>query len=124
MWWSTIGVIVSLTCSLLAAPLPVAVQPAHVPRIGVLAMEGGLVATPARFQTEFREEYRKYKATFTVAPSPAPPRTRLSPAPPCMQDVRGVLRDDHSPSYSAGCVSPAAFEPLLNALDVPASVAF
>jgi hypothetical protein len=27
-------------------------------------------------------EYRKFKATFPVASPPAPPRTRLSPAPP------------------------------------------
>jgi putative ABC transport system substrate-binding protein len=59
MWWSTVGVLVSLTCSLLAAPLPVAAQPAHVPRIGVLAMEGGLVATPDQFQAEFREALRE-----------------------------------------------------------------
>jgi putative tryptophan/tyrosine transport system substrate-binding protein len=59
MWWSTVGVIVSLTCSLLALPLPVAAQPAHVPRIGVLAMEGGMVATPERFQAEFREALRE-----------------------------------------------------------------
>ena len=55
MWWSTIGVIVALTFSLLAAPLPVEAQPAHVPRIGVLAVEGGIVSTPERFQAEFRE---------------------------------------------------------------------
>ena len=59
MWWSTVGVLVSLTCTLLAAPLPVAAPPAHVPRLGVLAMEGGLVATPARFQAEFREALRE-----------------------------------------------------------------
>jgi ABC-type uncharacterized transport system substrate-binding protein len=59
MWWSTVGVIVSLTCSLLASPLPVAAQPAPVPRIGVLAMEGGMIATPARFQAEFREALRE-----------------------------------------------------------------
>jgi putative ABC transport system substrate-binding protein len=59
MWWSTVGVIVSLTCSLLASPLPVEAQPAHVPRIGVLAMEGGMVATPERFQVEFREALRE-----------------------------------------------------------------
>jgi putative ABC transport system substrate-binding protein len=59
MWWSTVGVLVSLTCSLLASPLPVAAQPAHVPRIGVLAIEGGLVATPDRFQAEFRAALRE-----------------------------------------------------------------
>jgi putative tryptophan/tyrosine transport system substrate-binding protein len=59
MWWSTVGVIVSLTCSLLAAPLPVAAQAAHVPRIGVLAVEGGMVATPERLQAEFREALRE-----------------------------------------------------------------
>jgi putative tryptophan/tyrosine transport system substrate-binding protein len=59
MWWRTVGVVVSLTCSLLAAPLPVAAQPAHLPRIGVLAMEGGMVATPERFQAEFREALRE-----------------------------------------------------------------
>jgi putative tryptophan/tyrosine transport system substrate-binding protein len=59
MWWSTVGVIVSLTCSLLASPLPVEAQPAHVPRIGVLAMEGGMVATPERFQAELREALRE-----------------------------------------------------------------
>jgi putative tryptophan/tyrosine transport system substrate-binding protein len=59
MWWSTVGVIVSLTFSLLASPLPVEAQPAHVPRIGVLAMEGGMVATPECFQAEFREALRE-----------------------------------------------------------------
>jgi putative ABC transport system substrate-binding protein len=59
MWWSTVGVIVSLTCSLLASPLPVEAQQAHVPRIGVLAMEGGMVATPERFQAELREALRE-----------------------------------------------------------------
>jgi putative ABC transport system substrate-binding protein len=59
MWWSTVGVIVSLSCSLLASSLPVEAQPAHVPRIGVLAMEGGMVATPERFQAEFREALRE-----------------------------------------------------------------
>jgi putative tryptophan/tyrosine transport system substrate-binding protein len=59
MWWSTIGLIVSLTCSLLASPLPIEAQLAHVPRIGVLAMEGGMVATPERFQAEFREALRE-----------------------------------------------------------------
>jgi putative ABC transport system substrate-binding protein len=59
MWWSTVGVIVSLTCGLLAAPLPVGAQPVHVPRIGVLAMEGGMVTTPERFQAEFRDALRE-----------------------------------------------------------------
>jgi putative tryptophan/tyrosine transport system substrate-binding protein len=59
MWWSSVGVIVSLTCSLLASPLAVEAQPAHVPRVGVLAMEGGMVATPDRFQAEFREALRE-----------------------------------------------------------------
>jgi putative ABC transport system substrate-binding protein len=34
-------------------------QPAHVPRIGVLAVEGGMVATLDRFQAEFREALRE-----------------------------------------------------------------
>jgi len=59
MWWSTVGGIVTLTYSLLAAPLPVEAQPAHVPRVGVLAVEGGMVSTPARFQAEFREALRE-----------------------------------------------------------------
>jgi putative tryptophan/tyrosine transport system substrate-binding protein len=59
LWWSVLGIMVSLTCSLLTAPLPVAAQAAHVPRIGVLAMEGGMVATPDRFQAEFREALRE-----------------------------------------------------------------
>ncbi len=59
MWWSTVGVIVSLTCSLLASPLPVEAQPAHVPRIGVLAMEGGMVGHAGTFQAEFREALRE-----------------------------------------------------------------
>jgi putative tryptophan/tyrosine transport system substrate-binding protein len=59
MWWSTVGVIVILTFRLFASPLPVEAQPAHVPRIGVLAMEGGMVAAPDRFQAEFREALRE-----------------------------------------------------------------
>jgi hypothetical protein len=64
MWWSTVGVIVSLSCSLLASSLPVEAQPAHVPRIGVLAMEGGMVATPERFQAEFREALRESPSSW------------------------------------------------------------
>jgi putative ABC transport system substrate-binding protein len=59
MWWRTLGGMVALTLSLLAVQLPVAAQPAHVPRLGVLALEGGMVATPERFQTEFREALRE-----------------------------------------------------------------
>jgi putative tryptophan/tyrosine transport system substrate-binding protein len=59
MWWSTVGVLVSLTCGLFASPLPMAAQPVHVPRLGVLALEGGLVATPDRFQAEFRAALRE-----------------------------------------------------------------
>jgi putative tryptophan/tyrosine transport system substrate-binding protein len=59
MWWSAVGGIVTLTFRLLAAPLPVAAQPAHVPRVGVLAVEGGMVATPDRFQAEFRDALRE-----------------------------------------------------------------
>jgi putative ABC transport system substrate-binding protein len=51
MWWRTVGVIVTLTLRLLAAPLAGEAQPAKVPRIGVL----GLVSTPERDQTQFRE---------------------------------------------------------------------
>ena len=60
MWWSTVGVIVALTLSLLAAQLPVEAQPAKVPRIGVLAVEGGMISTPERFQAEFRETLREH----------------------------------------------------------------
>jgi putative ABC transport system substrate-binding protein len=59
MWWRTVRVVVAFTFSLLAVPLPVAAQLAKVPRIGVLAMEGGMVATPDRFQAEFREALRE-----------------------------------------------------------------
>ena len=52
MWWSTVGVIVTLTLCILAAPLAGEAQPANVPRIGVL----GLVSTPEREQAQFREE--------------------------------------------------------------------
>ena len=38
MLWSTVGVMVALTLSLLVAPLAVQAQPAKVPRIGVLAV--------------------------------------------------------------------------------------
>ena len=59
MWWSPVGVIVILTCSLLATLLPVEAQPAHVPRVGVLAVEGVMVSTLERFQAEFREALRE-----------------------------------------------------------------
>src|SRR5262245_41177839 len=59
MWWSTLGVIVALTLSLLAALPPVEAQPTTVPRIGVLAVDGGMVSTPERFQAEFRETLRE-----------------------------------------------------------------
>jgi len=59
MWWNTVRVMVILTLSLLAAPLTIAAQPAKVPRIGVLAVEGGLVSTPEPFQAEFREALRE-----------------------------------------------------------------
>ena len=52
MWWSTVGVIATLTLCILAAPLAGEAQPANVPRIGVL----GLVSTPEREQAQFREE--------------------------------------------------------------------
>ena len=51
MWWRTVGVMVTLTLRILAAPLAGEAQPANVPRIGVL----GLVSTPERDQTQFRE---------------------------------------------------------------------
>jgi ABC-type uncharacterized transport system substrate-binding protein len=59
MLWSTVGIIVTLTCSLLATLLPVEAQPAHVPRVGVLAVEGVMVSTLERFQAEFREALRE-----------------------------------------------------------------
>jgi putative tryptophan/tyrosine transport system substrate-binding protein len=55
MWWNTVGVIVTLTLSVLAAPLTIEAQPANVPRIGVL----GLVSTPERDQAQFREGLRE-----------------------------------------------------------------
>jgi ABC-type uncharacterized transport system substrate-binding protein len=58
MWWSAVGAIVTLTLSLLMAPLAVEAPPAHVPRLGVLAVEGGTV-TPERVQAEFREALRE-----------------------------------------------------------------
>jgi ABC-type uncharacterized transport system substrate-binding protein len=49
-----------LTLALFVAPLAAqAQQPTKIPRIGVLAMEGGMVATPDRFQAEFREALRE-----------------------------------------------------------------
>jgi putative ABC transport system substrate-binding protein len=68
MWWSTVGVTVTLTLCLLTAPLTVEAQPAKVPRIGVLAVEGGMVATLERFQAEFREALRErgYVAGQTI----------------------------------------------------------
>ena len=59
MWCSALKCIMILTLSLLAVPLAAEAQPAHVPRIGVLAMEGGMVATPERFKAEFREALRE-----------------------------------------------------------------
>jgi putative tryptophan/tyrosine transport system substrate-binding protein len=53
-----IGFLITLAFSLLWAPLAAEAQPAHVPRIGVLAMEGGMLGTPERFQAEFREALR------------------------------------------------------------------
>jgi hypothetical protein len=58
MGWRTVGVLVIVTLSLFAAPRAVAAQPAKVPRIGMLAVEGGMVATAERFQGEFREALR------------------------------------------------------------------
>jgi putative tryptophan/tyrosine transport system substrate-binding protein len=58
MTYRLIGLLITLAF-LLVAPLAAAAQPAHVPRIGVLAMEGGMVATPDRFQAEFREALRE-----------------------------------------------------------------
>ena len=55
MWWSTIGVIVALTCSILAASLVVEAQSAPVPRIGVLS----LAPTPERDQALLREGLRE-----------------------------------------------------------------
>ena len=55
MGWNIVGVIVTFTCSLLAATLVVEAQQAHVPRIGVLA----LTATPEREQALFREGLRE-----------------------------------------------------------------
>src|SRR5262245_25150225 len=51
--------IMTLTLSFLASPLLVAAQPAKVPRIGVLAMEGGMVGDAGTFQTESREALRE-----------------------------------------------------------------
>ena len=59
MWWSTVGVIVTLTLRLLVAPLAVEAQPAKVPRIGVLAVESGIFVTPERALAEFREALRE-----------------------------------------------------------------
>jgi putative ABC transport system substrate-binding protein len=59
MWSSTAGCLVMLTLSLLVTTLAPEAQPAPVPRIGVLAMEGGMVATPERFQAEFRAALRE-----------------------------------------------------------------
>jgi putative ABC transport system substrate-binding protein len=55
MWWSTVGVMVTLTLRILAAPLAGEAQPANVPRIGVL----GLVSTPERDQAQFRAGLRE-----------------------------------------------------------------
>jgi putative tryptophan/tyrosine transport system substrate-binding protein len=55
-----IRLLATLALTILVAPLATtAQQPTRVPRIGVLAMEGGMVATPERFQTEFREALRE-----------------------------------------------------------------
>jgi hypothetical protein len=55
MWESTVGVMVPLPCSILVASLAAEAPPAHRPRIGVLAMESGLVSTRERLQAVFRE---------------------------------------------------------------------
>jgi putative tryptophan/tyrosine transport system substrate-binding protein len=55
MWCSTVGVIVTLTLSLLTAPLAAQAQPAKVPRIGVL----GLIPRPERVLVPFREGLRE-----------------------------------------------------------------
>jgi putative ABC transport system substrate-binding protein len=49
----------TLILSLLVVPLAVEAQPAHVPRIDVLSMEGGPAATPERLPAEFREALRE-----------------------------------------------------------------
>jgi putative ABC transport system substrate-binding protein len=58
MWYSSVGCIVTLTLSLLAAPLAVEAQPsAHVPRIGLLS-----IFAPAVGQSKaenFREGLRE-----------------------------------------------------------------
>src|SRR6516162_7550226 len=59
MWWSTVGTLVALTLSVLAAPGAVQAQPAKVPRVGVLAVEDSGAATPERVQAEFREALRE-----------------------------------------------------------------
>lgn len=59
MWWSAVEVMVILIFSLLAAPLLVEAQPVKGARTGVLAVEGGIVTTPERFQAEFREALRE-----------------------------------------------------------------
>jgi putative ABC transport system substrate-binding protein len=59
MWWSTVVVIVALALSDLVAPRAVHTQPAHVPRIGVLAVENRLATSLERFQVEFREALRE-----------------------------------------------------------------
>lgn len=59
MWWSTVGVMVALILSVLAAPCAVHAQPTKVPRIGVLAVEGGIFVTPERALAEFREALRE-----------------------------------------------------------------
>jgi hypothetical protein len=59
MWWRIIGIMVILTLSLRAVPLAVEAQPAKVPRIGVLAVGGGMAPTPERLQSEFHEALRE-----------------------------------------------------------------
>jgi putative ABC transport system substrate-binding protein len=56
----TIGFLVPLALILLVAPLAAEAPTAPVPRVGVLAVEGGLVAAPERFQAEFREALRAH----------------------------------------------------------------
>jgi putative ABC transport system substrate-binding protein len=56
MWWSTIGVLVTLTGSILSASLAVEAQPANVPRIGMLS----LAPTPESDQMLFREGLREH----------------------------------------------------------------
>jgi putative ABC transport system substrate-binding protein len=58
MWWSTLGVMVTLTFGLLAAPLPVEAQPVKVPRIGVLGLATAAAAQGPNLAA-FREALRE-----------------------------------------------------------------